>query len=237
MLSKGNSKLGRSIWCFSIPAGASCPGKSDLCSERCYAQKGFFVMPSVRKSQQTNWEASRMKDFPERMIEEIRKKKCAIVRIHVAGDLYSAEYTKKWHKIVKACPDVRFFIYTRSWRIPKIREAIDAFVKDCPNLRMWFSVDAEIAPELKNVPKRVRRAYMTVANNDIPSNKMDLVFRDYAIRNSVQKKVNGVLVCPPENGITKLNCETCGICWERTTVPKGPPDPALKGRISLQLAA
>jgi hypothetical protein len=230
MLVRGNSKLGKSIWCFSIPAGATCPGKSSICDERCYAQKGLFVMPSVRRSHQRNLEATRLKDFPERMIEEIRKHKCRVVRIHVAGDYYSTAYVRKWHEIVAACPDVLFFTYTRSWRVPEIKQAIVKFAK-CKNLRFWYSVDAETGNP-RNIPKGVRTAYMSVAEHDVPEPTMDLAFRDYGIRGMVQKHLNGVLVCPPENGITDLTCEKCGICWKRTTVPKGTPDTQ---RVTLQL--
>lgn len=233
MLVRGNTKLGNSIWCFSIPAGETCPGKSQLCDDRCYAQRGMFVMPSVKRSHHRNLESTYLSDFSERMIEEIRKHKCHVIRIHVAGDFYNGEYVRKWHAVAKACPDVIFFVYTRSWRVPSIREDIVRLVKDCPNLRMWYSIDDETGVP-QRVPAGVRTAYMSVAAYDIPEHSMDLVFRDYGIRGTVQKHINGVLVCPPENGITHLTCEKCGICWRRTTVPKGTPDSA---RIPLSLIA
>ena len=39
-ISPGNTKLGK-MPNFSIPAGDTCPGKSEFCKD-CYAQKGFF---------------------------------------------------------------------------------------------------------------------------------------------------------------------------------------------------
>jgi len=234
MLAKGNAKLGKSIWSFSIPAGDTCPGKSEICSERCYAQRGFFVMPSVKASQERNHESTLLGDFVERMTDEIRKNKCNVVRIHVAGDFYSAAYARKWLKIIQACPDVTFFAYTRSWNVPAIFPAIEELAK-CKNLRLWFSVDDEMGKP-PNKPKGVRLAYMAISINDIPNqNQADLVFRDYGIRGVPQKRVNGVIVCPPENGVTDLTCEKCGICWQRTKpVPKQAAD---KRRVSLQLAA
>lgn len=233
MLAKGNSKLGKTIWCFSIPAGASCPGKSEICSSRCYAQKGFFVMPSVQRAQENNWEITRRGDFVEQMLDELKKKKATVVRIHVAGDYYSAEYVRKWIQIVRACPDIKFFTYTRSWRIPEIRKVLTE-LSHCPNVRMWWSVDKETG-DPPNRPKTVRCAYMAVDLNDIPDTKMDLVFRDYPMRGIEQKHINGVLVCPPENGVTKLTCEKCGLCWRRNgPVPKGPSDST---RVALPLVA
>jgi hypothetical protein len=233
MLARGNVKLGKQIWCFSIPAGPTCPGKSELCGSLCYAQKGFFVMPSVKRSQQRNWEASQLGDFVEHMTEEIRKRKCRVIRIHVAGDYYSAEYVRKWHQIVKACPDVIFFTYTRSWRVPEIDKELRNYVK-LRNLRMWYSVDQETGYP-KRVSKRVRLAYMSVALHDVPAHKSDLVFRDYGGRAVVQKRMNGVLVCPPENGATDVTCEKCGVCWRRVEAPpKGAPDAR---RVPLALVA
>lgn len=194
----------------------------------------MFVMPSVQRSHANNLAASKRKGFVEDIIDEIQTKRMKVVRIHVAGDYYNAAYVEKWHEIVKACPNTIFFTYTRSWRVPAIESAIKEFIK-CKNLRMWYSIDGETGYPSR-IPARVRTAYMSITMNDIPDHKKtDLVFRDYGIRGAVQKRVNGVTVCPPENGITKLTCEQCGICWRRSeSVPKGIPD---NKRMSLQLVA
>jgi hypothetical protein len=224
MLVRGNSKLGRSIWVWSIPASTTCPGKTELCDSRCYAQRGFYVMPSVKRAHERNLESSRMDDFAARIVDEINKKHITTLRIHSSGDFYSTAYIKKWHTVVKACPDTRFFTYTRSWRLSDMSKALTAFVKDCPNLKMWYSVDQQTGYP-KRVPKGVRTAYMSVAVYDVPTHNTDLVFRDYGIRGTQQKYINGVLVCPPENGVSDLTCEQCGICWRRDKpVPKGIPD-------------
>lgn len=237
MLVKGNSKLGKTIWQFSIPAGSTCPGRTKLCSERCYAQKGFFLMPSVQRAQERNEEATRRDDFVEQMVAEICTVKAHIVRIHVAGDYYSAAYVKKWREIVKACPDVRFFTYTRSWHKeaarldPALRTELTNLSK-CKNVRMWWSVDAETGPP-EELPKRIRCAYLAINKDDIPDESMHLVFRDYPMRGTEQKRINGVMVCPPENGVTHLTCEKCGFCWRRDP-QKSKPVP---GRMALPLIA
>lgn len=223
LLVRGNSKLGKEIWTFSIPASFTCPGKSDLCNTRCYAQKGMFHMPNVQQALQRRLEETKKRAFVNKMVYEINKVKASIVRIHVAGDMYDAEYAEKWYSIIRACPATVFFVYTRSWRVPKIVKVLQK-LSTLGNLRLWYSVDAETGLPRK-VPKKVRLAYMAVSVADIPDNKVDLVFRDYDIRAMVQKRINGVLVCPVENGITpNITCTKCKLCWRQADVPKNPPD-------------
>lgn len=234
LLVKGNNKLGNSIWQFSIPAGSTnCPGRSELCDDRCYAQRGMFAMPNVQASLRKRLAASKRKDFVQKMIEEILRVKARTIRVSVSGDFYSPEYVRKWHEIVKSTPETVYFTYTRSWRVPEIYEELKAFAR-LKNLRLWFSVDQETGIPPK-IPKNVRLAYMQVDIKDVPSHKMDLVFRDYPIRGSIHKYINGVQVCPPENGVTELTCEKCGICYSNRVVKKGLPDKNI--RMQLQLVA
>lgn len=209
-ISKGNGKIGQMmIW--SIPAGDSCPGKSDLCFENCYARKNHFTHKTVINVYRKNWRAAERDNFAELMVAEIKKRPEKLFRIHAAGDFYSAEYVDKWAKIAKMCPDVRFYAYTRSWRLKNILKALLAF-RRLPNVRMWFSVDQETGRPPRKY-RRVKIAYMQVGADDIPSATCDLVFRDHHLRRSVQKKINGVMVCPVENGVTKLTCEQCKFCF------------------------
>jgi hypothetical protein len=229
LLVKGNSKLGRKIWGFSLPAGSTCPGKSDICNDRCYAQKGFFVMPSAKAAFKKRLAATKRDDFVLAMTAEIAKVRAEIVRIHISGDMYDAEYAHKWYEIVKASPATVFFMYTRSWRVDEIRPEL-AKIAALPNMRMWWSVDQETGMPTK-LPKRVRTAYMAITINDAPPKKAHLAFRDYPVRGLIQKKMNDVLVCPPENGVnTGMTCEQCGNCWRR------PPEDAINSkRIALKL--
>jgi len=168
-------------------------------------------MPAVKAAHRSNWKASRRQDFVTKMIAEIQRRRCEIVRISISGDFYSPDYVEKWVEIVRNCPTTVFFSYTRSWRLAAIRPALDRLAA-LPNMRLWWSVDSETGiPD--DVPPRVRLAYMSVALIDEPAQPVDLVFRDYPIRGITQKRVAGAMVCPPENGVTKINCEKCGFCW------------------------
>jgi hypothetical protein len=135
---------------FSIPAGDTCPGKSEFC-QGCYAQKGFFQMPRLKSSYTQNLESTHKDSFVHTMIGHIQQttRKVKTFRIHVAGDFYSASYTRKWIAIVKALPDIQFYAYTRSWRVETIKPALEE-LRALPNIQLFASVDVTIiepAPE------------------------------------------------------------------------------------------
>lgn len=213
LLGMGNRKLGEVIFTFTLPAVKTCPGRSKLCEKVCYALRGHLRMVLDAGHYDPKYQASLGDDFVERMIREIRFRQCQIVRLHVAGDFYSAEYVRKWIAIVTACPNVRFFVYTRSWRVAEIRPDINKLAR-LKNIRVWFSCDRDTGIPTK-VGKRVRIAYMSDGDDDIPSRTPDLGFR--VKRKSVMKRLNGASVCPMENGTeakNNTNCQKCGLCWE-----------------------
>jgi hypothetical protein len=71
---------------------------------------------------------------------------------------------------------------------------------------------------------------MQTAESDLPPAGVDLVFRDYGIRNQLAKRVGESLVCPYENGVVRLetknfkmmNCHRCGLCWDKSTPARDP---------------
>lgn len=210
---RGNTKLGKQVLTFSIPAVYTCPGRSKLCESICYATDGFFHMPNVRKSLEEKYELSKSDNFAELVVNELSSYSDGLFRIHVAGDMYSKEYAEKWLYIVKHSPHIRFWVYTRSHRIPEIKKVIDKIAK-LPNIRVFYSIDRETGLP-KSYPKQVRLAYMSVSETDIPPHEADLVFRDDKARNTKQIRQNGVLVCVLENGkeLKGLTCQTCSLCW------------------------
>lgn len=112
-LSNQNSKLKKSgIFSWGIPAGDTCPGKN-TCAFGCYARQGFFVMPTVKRAQEKRLEFSKSPDFVPNLIAEIKKRKVKILRIHDSGDFYSKVYLENWMAIIRACPEVQFYAYTK----------------------------------------------------------------------------------------------------------------------------
>lgn len=212
----GNYKLG-DIHHWSLRNGPDCPGKTRLCSHFCYAARGSFMHRNVQQSHQVNRMLTDSKDFVRWMNSELSNKKVELLRIHADGDFYNSTYTRKWLKICRDNPHITFYAYTRSWRVPLIKQVLAQLAK-LKNVSLWFSLDRQTGfPKRK--PRSVKLAYMQVADDDLPEHKVDLVFRVHALRKKVVKKVSSrsgrskAMVCPPENGVTKLTCEKCKFCF------------------------
>jgi hypothetical protein len=135
-----------------------------------------------------------------------------IVRVHVAGDFFAARYARKWLRIMRRSPRVRFYFYTRSWRMPAIKAVIDRMA-GLPNCRAWYSTDRDTGVPA-DVPPRVRVAWLMTDPTDLPPSGTDLVFRVRRLRPVAP--TFGACVCPAEDGIQRprpMTCERCGICW------------------------
>ena len=209
-ITHGNTKLGMLIWGWSIPAMALiCIGATSVCRKLCYALKGFFYTPSVKKSHLKNYEESLEDDFPMWMTTDIRRNYVQVVRVHVGGDFYSVEYVLKWLKVCANNPDTLFYAYTRTWRDPELRRFLLRLARR-PNFYMWWSCDRETGKPPKS--KFVRTAYLMENDSDEPRYKVDLVFRDDS--STVMKYTSkGYLICPYDNGVTKTTCSACKICF------------------------
>lgn len=224
---EGNNKLGK-ILNFSIPAIKTCPGKSTLCSSICYATRSHYSFFKNKKDSlfERNWRRSKQKSFVEKAVAELKRSTNKLVRIHVSGDFYSPEYVEKWIQIVQACPEKRFWVYTRSWRLPEFRSVLVRLSR-LKNIRVWFSADAETGVPARP-PKRVRVAYLkSQAEEKVPS--CDLVFRDKPISKERQIREEETLICPKENGTGwEGNCRICKFCYR-------PVEESVGKRIALTL--
>ena len=205
LLMQGNGKLGNAIHVWSIPALDTCPGSTSVCRTACYALRHRFRFAQVRDRLRWNWQQSRRSDFVERMVAEIRSRGVLVLRLHVAGDFPDAEYAEKWLAIVKRSPRVRFFGYTRSWRIPSIATVLEK-IASLHSMRLWFSVDAETGiPE--HLPQGVRLAHLQVHDGPLPADA-DLVFRIPRLRTLATLPI----VCDSETVEGKATSVTCGSC-------------------------
>lgn len=208
-----NTKLGPLIHGWSIPAISTCPGKTTLCSSRCYAHRGFFRMPTVEASHARNYRFSQQPEFVAWMVGVIAAQFVRVMRVHVSGDFYDVEYTRKWLHIIRQTPHVQFFAYTRSWRRDELLPELIQISQEA-NVHLWWSIDRESGPA--PIVRGIRRAYMAINDVDasLAPDDCDLVFRDKP--QTVMKTANGIQVCPPENGVklaNKITCSRCGICW------------------------
>jgi hypothetical protein len=202
--------LGQSIFAWSIPAIRTCPGKSSICSELCYATKNRYARGFVQKRLQWCYEQSQRRDFVERMQGEIYRRGVLVLRVHVAGDMATPAYARKWIEIATRCASTRFFCYSRSWRVEEIKPLLFTFGA-LPNVRLWLSADAatSIPPE---IPEGVRVAWLQRDQSLPPAS--DLVFRIQRLRKLPAPA--GIPVCAhetPEGKAKGVNCSNCGVCW------------------------
>jgi hypothetical protein len=203
--------LGQSIFHFDLPAVTTCPGRSSVCEQVCYATVSRYLLPSVQERLRWCYEQSRRRDFTRRLVQEIRRKGVLVVRLHVSGDFYDASYAANWLAVMRQCPRVQFYFYTRSWRVPAIAAVLEqmAVLRNC---RAWYSIDRETGvPE--RVPLGVRLAYLQLQEGEQPE-LADLMFR---VRRLRRQRTPLSLICPNETEQGRshhVNCGNCGRCWQ-----------------------
>lgn len=193
IINKGNSKLRAAskdarpgarrrrqrVFNFNQRAFDDCPGFSEWCVENCYVPKGMFSFWAERYR-----ENSRIAHETGRLVEEVELlPKGAWVRIHASGDFDSVDYIRKWIVAATVRPDIRFWAYTRSWRIPELRRSLDV-LRGLPNVVVFASMD----PSIDELPPEGWRAAWI----------------------SDDSRAKG-LVCPEQAG-TKSDCVDCGFC-------------------------
>jgi len=129
--SRGNSYLGKGVWCFNLPSGHTCPGareclvtvdrhsgkmtKGRHCKFRCYSAVSERF-PAVRNQVWHNYAALLGLKQIEMMdlIWDSLPAKATQIRIHTGGDFWSQEYFDAWVSIAMVKPDIRFWAFTKS---------------------------------------------------------------------------------------------------------------------------
>jgi hypothetical protein len=131
---RGNAKLSKDIYTFSLPAGFTCPG-AHLCAAyanketgkitdgkqmifRCFAASAEATYPNVRASRWHNYEtlkpyakdANKMAEIILNSLDKTASK----VRIHVSGDFFTSQYFAAWCYVANARPQTIFYAYTKS---------------------------------------------------------------------------------------------------------------------------
>jgi len=202
---------------MSIPAVETCGGLSIACAGpdgKCYVLKIYKRRPTVLKSHQNNYvgilEALENGDEFEL---PTKIKDGDVLRLHVAGDFFDSAYVYAWIRLMTDNPHIQFFAYTRSWRMPEMVESLHDLAA-LPNMELLLSVDRDTGYPNEDDWYGFRTAFMMVTDDDANLVRPDthVVFRDK--RFSILKRVNGNLVCPTENGITKTTCEKCKWCFK-----------------------
>lgn len=210
LLAVSNGKLGEWIVHFDVPPVLTCPGRTPICEQSCYALRSRFTFSSVRERLRWCYEQSLRSDFVKKMRAELRVRAFPVVRLHVAGDFYSVEYIEKWHQVMRAFPRTRFYFYSRSFNVPELFPGL-VCLASLDNVRAWWSVDVDsVIPDV--VPPRVRLAYMQT-DATVPDG-VDLIFRTRAVLNA--PRVSLPMLCPsdtPAGRRSGMNCGQCGHCF------------------------
>jgi hypothetical protein len=182
-LKKTSIKNNARVLNFSLPAYKSkkgktiCPFAKD-CIKYCYAQKGNYTFPSVRKGLNRRYELTKTNEFIPMMNATITLERPTHVRIHDSGDFYSIDYLNKWLQIANDNKDVIFYAYTKS--IPFFKGAIQGkpIIKVPENLKIIFSEGSKKdilinnnkdrhAKIFKDLATLLKAGYINASDNDL----------------------------------------------------------------------
>lgn len=194
---KGNPKLGPGVYSYSrLPGktGGTCPGSSQECEEICYAKR--IINKDVIDIYRTNTLTEHIPPLPS---------DAKLVRFHVSGDFDTPMYVLNWYALCLHYPGVRFWGYTRSWRVPVLLPLLTQ-LRDLPNVQLFASVDSSMH-DLPDKSWRVSwiddgdERINIPAHRNTASNKMTCYSRGNV----------SAYVCPEEMGL-KPNCVSCNYC-------------------------
>lgn len=110
-------------WAVKLPDGRNvnvCPS-AGVCAKACYALAGTYRFRNVRARHEANLRYV-LDDLPgwrAQMTAEVahRRHQGGHVRVHDAGDFFSADYLAAWLDVMRATPRVGFYAYTKEVRL------------------------------------------------------------------------------------------------------------------------
>lgn len=142
----GNSKAGTT---FGLENIRTCPGATALCKALCYVSEGAMNFSLARLMRARNTQACHNAlriGGPELLaallIAAIDRANIAVLRFHDSGDFFSCAYIQAWILVAKQRPNLTLFGYTRSWRVPALKEELAAFAA-LKNVKLWLSADQD----------------------------------------------------------------------------------------------
>ena len=199
------SKMPGPSW--SLPAHRACPRANGTICDNCYASKGCYAFASTRKAQKARfeWTVQRMRttagceSWVSTMVEAIRKSGSSCFRVHDSGDMFSVAYAKAWLEVCQMLPEIKFWIPTRAWQLPKVV---------LPVFDPLLSVLRELA-KLLNVT--VRPSALNFGDN-VPN------VRGLHAGAAVEiPDLSHAWQCPaPKQGGV---CGDCRVCWDSKDIP------------------
>lgn len=186
---------------YSIPASTCKVGgrlhliKNSVC-ESCYALKGRYVFPNVKKGLKRRYNALMNDPQWEFIMVELIKRKTltkgktnGLFRWHDSGDIQSIQHLRKICFIAEQLPTIRFWIPTREYGIVSEYLRSNDFP---PNL--CVRVSAHMMDSLKGTSKFMHRS---------------------AVISSPDKLENGY-ICPATRPTSNHKCNDCTSCWNHS---------------------
>jgi hypothetical protein len=165
-IGEGNAKIGL-LYTLSLPPDrvyftdgrvvVTCPGATSYCRRVCYAK------PKGRHTKPINWavdyyasnlvlflehgprEFARMAAEALRDLSRGKSEEEKVLRLHAAGDIFSAEYAEMIRELAGLLPDFVIYTYTRSWRVPELYPLVEE-LRRLPNVVIYASTDPETGP-------------------------------------------------------------------------------------------
>ena len=137
------SKMPAKSW--SLPAWETCPGARDdngkpvdACGG-CYALTGAYQFPGTIASREHNLADWKHSDWVAVMVASMKRAK--FFRWFDSGDAYSVDLIRKIHEVVKLTPHVQHWLPTRSYKVAKLWQALEAIDAE-PNCVVRCSSDS-----------------------------------------------------------------------------------------------
>ena len=188
----GNSKVGPGVFTYSKLPGhhESCPGSTLHCEQVCYAKR---ALGNTWLRQLWKMNSDRGGLLPELPPE------ATLVRGHVSGDFDSIGYVEEWIALALSRSDVKFWFYTRSWRVPNMLPTLEK-LRQLENVQLWASMDRDC----EDPPAWWRKAWL---DSDPRINELAGKYT-FTVPGGDRAPV-----CPEESG-TKENCVDCRYCFE-----------------------
>lgn len=115
VLTRGNSKLDKSIFIFDLLSVISCPNCKQ-CAAHCYARKSERQYATTYNARALNsiQAATDLPALEAAIVARISRARPEYVRIHSSGDFFNAAYADMWTRIIARFPRTRFYTYTKS---------------------------------------------------------------------------------------------------------------------------
>lgn len=206
---------------FGLPAGDSCPGKTEFCTS-CYAERSEnsagvaeFVkhnLTLLRRAGTSTRMAVLLGEMVGRYWQEAERLHLnpadRMFRIHWDGDFWSLDYAAAWRATIVTFPEIQFWAYTRSFVQPVDVVPVLAGV---PNLALYLSADGE----------NIEAAREQVARH--PGVLLALCGVDYATTRKMAPERRPI-ICPENAGRMELMSNGRGACVECRLCPDGRRD-------------